>query len=210
MNQARTPVVPTLILLNVVVFLLWTFAGDFGIETEFLYLNFLVSWESLLENRYWTLLGAAFSHNLFWHFVLNMFVLNSFGPIVEQILGPIRFLLFYLVAAIVSSFWHSIVSAFFLQRPDLPALGASGAISGVILLFSFLFPRQKILLMGFIPVPALLGALLFIGLDVWGLFAQAGGGGLPIGHGAHLGGALTGFIFYLIFFWRKKTQWSLT
>lgn len=95
MNHARTPVVPTLIILNVVVFLLWTFAGDFGIETEFLYLNFLVSWESLLENRYWTLLGAAFSHNLFWHFVLNMFVLNSFGPIIEQILGPIRFLLFY-------------------------------------------------------------------------------------------------------------------
>jgi membrane associated rhomboid family serine protease len=45
----------------------------------------------------------------------------------------------------------------------------------------------------------MVGALAFIGLDVWGLIAQAEGGGLPIGHGAHLGGAFTGILYYFLF-----------
>ena len=130
---------------------------------------------------------------------MNMYVLNSFGPIVEAILGPRRFLTFFVVAGIFSSFCHGTVSALLLGKPDLPALGASGAISGLILFFSLLFPREKILLLGFIPMPALFGALAFIGLDIAGLMAQAEGGGLPIGHGAHLGGAFAGIIFYFMY-----------
>jgi membrane associated rhomboid family serine protease len=140
---------------------------------------------------------------MFLHFFMNMYVLSSFGPIVERLLGSFRFFGFYLSAGIVSSLSHSLVSAYILREPDLPALGASGAIAGVILLFSMLFPRQKILIFGLIPIPAVWGAFLFIGLDLWGLMAQAGGGGLPIGHGAHLGGAFTG-IFYYYFFLRPK------
>ena len=64
------------------------------------------------------------------------------------------------------------------------------------MVFSLLFPKQKLLLFGIIPVSAILGALIFVGLDIWGLIAQAEGGGLPIGHGAHLGGALSGFLYY--------------
>jgi membrane associated rhomboid family serine protease len=64
-------------------------------------------------------------------------------------------------------------------------------------LFALLYPREKLLLFGIIPLPAMFGALAFVGLDVWGVVAQAQGGGLPIGHGAHLGGALTGLLYYL-------------
>jgi membrane associated rhomboid family serine protease len=53
-------------------------------------------------------------------------------------------------------------------------------------------------LFGIIPMPAIVGALLFVGLDLVGLFAQSEGGGLPIGHGAHLGGAATGALFYFL------------
>ncbi|MBK9041057.1 MAG: rhomboid family intramembrane serine protease [Bdellovibrionales bacterium] len=161
--------------------------------------HFLVSWSSITDGRSWTLLTSAFSHNMFLHFLMNMYVLSSFGPIVERLLGSFRFFGFYLFAGIVSSLCHALVSAFVLGKPDLPALGASGAIAGVILLFSMLFPRQKILIFGLIPIPAVWGAVLFIGLDLWGLVAQAGGGGLPIGHGAHLGGAFTGIIYYYFF-----------
>lgn len=132
------------------------------------------------------------------HLALNMFVLSSFGPIVELTLGARRFVQFYLMASVVSSLSHALVSNYILSEPSLPALGASGAIAGLILLFSLLFPRQKILLLGFIPVPAILGAVLFVALDLWGLSAQAEGGGLPIGHGAHLGGAFTGLIYGLM------------
>jgi membrane associated rhomboid family serine protease len=67
------------------------------------------------------------------------------------------------------------------------------------MLFALMFPRQIILLFYIIPLPAIFGALGFVALDLWGLSAQAHGGGLPIGHGAHLGGALTGAVFYFLF-----------
>lgn len=160
--------------------------------------NFLVSWNDLVDRRYWNLLTSVFSHNMFLHFFMNMLVLSSFGPILERILGFKRFVKIYLLAGFVGSLGHVVVSAWLLQKPELAALGASGAIAGIVILFSLIFPRQTILLFGLIPVPAFWGAILFIGLDLWGLIEQAEGGGLPIGHGAHLGGAFTGIIYYLM------------
>lgn len=200
----RTPVVTIIILLNAAVFIMWLIFSDMS---PFMIDNFLVSWTWLAEGRYWTVLTSVFSHNMLWHILINMFVLSSFGPIMERVLGAKAFLKFYLSAGIFSSFSHAAVSAFLLGQPDLPALGASGAIAGLILLFAFMFPRQKILLFGLIPLPSLWGALAFVGLDLWGLVAQAEGGGLPIGHGAHLGGALAGVLYYFLFVrerWRRS------
>jgi rhomboid-like protein len=189
------PVVPILLALNVVVFLMWLLFG----QSPFMIDNFLVSWNGLAAGRYWTVLTSAFSHIAFLHIFLNMYVLATFGSIVELTIGSARFLRFYLVAAVISSISHAAVSAFLLHKPDLPALGASGAISGAVLVFCFLFPQARLLLFGIIPMPALVGALLFVGIDAVGLYAQTEGGGLPIGHGAHLGGALTGLLYYLLF-----------
>jgi membrane associated rhomboid family serine protease len=187
-------VVSFLIAVNVVVFVLWTGFVD----QSFMIQNFLVSWDSIMDGRWWTLLTSAFSHNMLFHILINMIVLRNFGGLLEEGLGRFFILKFYLIAGIISSFSHAFVSAYLIGAPDLPALGASGAISGIILIFCLLFPREKILLFGIIPVPAMIGALLFIGLDIWGLIAQTGGAGLPIGHGAHLGGAMTGIVWYLI------------
>jgi membrane associated rhomboid family serine protease len=189
------PIVPVLLALNTVVFLMWLLLG----QTPFMLENFLISWRALDEGRYWTLLTSEFSHVALLHFFLNMYVLATFGSIVELVIGSWRFIVFYLIAAIVASLSHAAVSAFLLSKPDLPALGASGAISGVVLVFCLLFPRARLLLFGFIPMPAIFGALLFVGIDLLGLYAQTEGGGLPIGHGAHLGGAATGVLFYLFF-----------
>jgi rhomboid-like protein len=188
--------------LNILVFVLWHIPSE--PLTAFMIQHFLVSWNSVAEGRVWTLLGSEFSHVEFWHLFLNMFVLNSFGRFLEAVLGARRFLRFYLSAAIVASLGHCLVSAFLLGAPDQPAVGASGAISGLILVFALLFPRERILLFGFVPVPAIFGALFAVGLDIWGLVAQARGGGLPIGHGAHLGGAVAGFVYYWFFLRRKR------
>ena len=198
--------VPTIITLNVVIYLLWLFTASETAEANFMTNNFLVSWSALTEGRVWVLLTAAFSHNWLWHLLLNMFVLSSFGPIVEMTLGSKRFLRFYIAASLVSSLGHAAVSAWLLGQPEMPALGASGAISGVILLFSMLYPREKILIFGLIPLPALWGALAFVGLDIWGLAKQAEGGGLPIGHGAHLGGALAGVLYYVYLRSERNTR----
>lgn len=198
-DSKRTIAVFILLIINSVVFLAWNFSGVAGIPLNFMENHFLVNWSGLTEGRYWILITAAFSHISFWHFFMNMFVLNSFGPIVERTLGFLKFIKFYFLAGVISSFCHGLVSMWLLNQPDLPALGASGAISGIVFLFALIFPKQKILLFGLIPLPALWGALLFAGLDIWGLFAQAEGGGLPIGHGAHLGGAITGIAYYFLF-----------
>ena len=186
----RTPVVTTLLVSNVAVFA--------ATPTPLLLDNFLVSWSALAEGRLWTLVTSVFSHNLLLHLLVNMVVLLSFGKPMELLMGRGRFLGFFFTAGIVASLAHAATSRFLLDRPELPALGASGALAGVLMLFSFSFPKAKVLFFFIIPLPAIFAALAFIAIDVWGLMAQIGGGTLPIGHGAHLGGGLVGILYYLI------------
>jgi membrane associated rhomboid family serine protease len=193
-----------IIAINVVVFLAWQAAAVSPVLEEFMFMNFLVSTTHLAHGLVWTLVTAAFSHSEIWHLAINMFVLWSFGTVLERLWGTRNFLVFYLAAAVVASLCHCLVSTVLMGNSDIPALGASGAVSGLLLAYALLFPRHKILLMGIVPVPALIGVLAFVGIDLWGLFAQTRGGGLPIGHGAHLGGALAGAVMY--FFWLRSTR----
>lgn len=202
-----------LVIINILVFAAWQFATSSRANFYFMAENFLVSWTALVDGRYWTLITSVFSHNAFLHLLFNMMVLDGFGPVVESVLGRKSFLKFYFLAGVLSSFSHAAVSLLLLHNPDLPALGASGAISGIIFLFALFFPTQKILIFGFVPTPAIWGALFFVGIDIWGLVAQAEGGGLPIGHGAHLGGAATGVLYYLYYrnkrkAFRSRSDWS--
>jgi membrane associated rhomboid family serine protease len=194
----RAKVVPALVGANIVVFLLWQAARMQPDLQVFMVRNFLVSAVRLTHGMWWTLVTSAFSHFELWHIALNMIVLWSFGTLLERLLGWRAFLGLYMGSAVVASVSHCLVSALLLGKPAQAALGASGAVSAVLLVFALLFPREKILIFGVIPIPALVGALLFIGLDVFGLMAQRAGGGLPIGHGAHLGGALTGFLYWAL------------
>lgn len=166
------------------------------LTTEFMATHFLISWDHLVAGYWWSIIGTVFSHKDVWHILINMMVLANFGGILLRTFGRKLFLKFYLVSGVVASLAHAFVSNFIMHDPSLPALGASGAVAGCITLFCCLYPREKILIFFFIPVPAFFGALAFIGLDIWGLVAQAGGGGLPIGHGAHLGGSFTALIWY--------------
>lgn len=198
-RRPRTPAVAIIIGLNVLVFLAWQAAAVVPGLGDFMITNFLVSTSHLEHGLVWTLVTAAFSHNELWHLAINMFVLWSFGTVLEHLWGTRIFVLFYLAAAVVASLSHCVVSTFVIGNSDIPALGASGAVSGLLLAYALHFPRHRILLFGIIPVPALAGVLLFLGLDLWGLVAQGRGGGLPIGHGAHLGGALAGALIYALY-----------
>jgi len=197
-------VVPVVVGINVVVFLLWQLANFLPAIRDLMATNFLTGWPLLKAGYFWTLLTSEFSHYEWWHIGINMLVLWSFGAILERLLGARKFLEFYLVAAVVASLSHCLTSVM-IGRPQTMALGASGAISGLLILYALIFPKHKILVFGIIPVPAMAGALAFVGLDVWGLIAQSRGGGLPIGHGAHLGGALCGAL-YFYFSIRGKLQ----
>jgi len=182
--------------LNIGVFLLWQVARGSVPLQEFMFTNFLVSPLHLKEGVYRAILGSAFSHNELWHLFFNMIVLYSFGGVLERLFGLRLFVSFYLGAAVVASLAHCAVSALVLGQERSFALGASGALAGLLIAYALLFPKHRILLFGIVPLPAIVAAALFVGLDIWGLIAQGRGGGLPIGHGAHLGGAACGLLLY--------------
>ena len=203
--------VPAIIGGNVLVYVLWWMArlgggswpspeqmvdGNGPALTMVLSRHFLTSPFHLEHGWLDSLLLAGFSHIELMHILINMFVLWSFGSVLERLWGLRLFVSFYLGALVVANLSHSLVSLWLLDDRMAFALGASGAVSGILIAFSLLFPKQQILLFGIVPLPAWTAALLFVGLDIWGLMAQQAGGGLPIGHGAHLGGALAGLVFW--------------
>lgn len=196
--------IKVIVFINVLVFLSWFYSMSNFTALKFMIDHFLVSWNALLENRFWVLLTSVFSHNAFFHLFINMYVLIGFGSVLLRFMSPLTFINFYLTAGLMGSFAHAFFSYLLLNSPQTPALGASGAIAGIILLFSLLFPKEKLLLLGIIPIRAIWGAILVVGIDIWGLIAQTKGGGYNIGHGAHLGGAFMGIIWY--FYYRFKAQ----
>lgn len=207
-RRPRAPALKVIVGLNIAVFLAWQAAAFLAWDLAeanpgplaFMVENFLVSTAHLVHGYLWTLVTAAFSHKDFLHLAINMFVLWSFGTVLEHLWGTRPFVVFYLTAGVVASICHCAVSSLLMGNGEIPALGASGAVSGLLMAYALHFPRHKILLFGIIPVPALAGVLGFVGIDLWGLLAQTQGGGLPIGHGAHLGGALAGALMYFFYF----------
>ncbi len=149
-----------------------------------------------MEGRFWIIITSVFSHNAFSHIFINMYFFYGFGRAIETSIGSKNFFKLYLYSGILGSFAHCFVSAFILHEPELAALGASGAISGVLVFFALKYPHERVYLLGLIPLPAFFAIFFFVVLDVVGFLFQAQGSQIPIGYGAHLGGALGGLLYY--------------
>jgi membrane associated rhomboid family serine protease len=179
----------TLIAVNVVVFVMWQLARGTVLQPVMAD-HFLVSLESVANYRLWTLLTCAFSQKDPVHLLFNMFGLWVFGRDVAQAVGWKALLNLYLVGGVAASVGHVLYSV---VTGDLaPALGASGSVMAVSVMYACLFPNRTILLQFFIPVPAAIAVALFILLDVLGMV----GGGGGIAHAAHLAGAAYGLAWW--------------
>jgi len=196
----RAPAVSIILVLHAAVFLLWQFADDNDALANFMVTNFLISTVHLQEGYWWTLITSAFSHFELWHVAINMFVLWSFGLALEQLWGTRKFVAFYLIAAVAGSLAHCASSSFIEGDGAIPALGASGAIAGMVLAYALHFPKRRLYFFFVIPVPAIVAVIGLVIYDLWGLIQQGRGGGSMIGHGAHLGGALAGALLWLFYF----------
>jgi membrane associated rhomboid family serine protease len=153
-----------------------------------------------------SVLTSGFLHAGFMHLAGNMFILWFFGRRVEDSTGPVRFALFYLLCLLTSSLL-SITARSAIQPAyaDIPALGASGAIFGVMAAYLFLYSNERILTLIF-PIPWLfwLPAWVFIVYElltnaVVGQLAQEGINVMTANVFAHLGGAAGGLIFIYFF-----------
>ena len=140
------------------------------------------------------LLSCMFLHGGFMHLFGNMLFLWIYGDNVERRLGAFPFLLWYLLTGVAATLTHSIV----FSSSDIPLVGASGAISGVLGFYFLWFPRNSVRILAFLPpflmqvfeIPARYVLGMYLLVDNLLPFLVAGEGG--VAHGAHLGGFIAG------------------
>lgn len=146
--------------------------------------------------RPWTVLTSMFLHGDVLHVAGNMLYLWIFGNNVEDRLGPLRFLAFYLAGGVLAAL------AFVLTEPDamLPMVGASGAIAAVLGAYFLLYPRANVVVLiwffffvNFVRVPAVLM------LGLWFFFQVLGVGGSGVAWMAHIGGFVAGLLLIRLF-----------
>ncbi len=153
---------------------------------------------------YLTLLSSMFMHGGLSHIGGNMLYLWIFGDNVEDNMGKIRFLIFYLLCGFLASAAHILVG----PNSRVPSLGASGAIAGVLGAYLIMFPHNSVRVMAFmqiLPMPAIIvvglwGVLQFI--NGFGSLTTTGSGG-GVAYMAHVGGFVAGIV--LCFFFRDRS-----
>jgi membrane associated rhomboid family serine protease len=141
----------------------------------------------LARKDYKRLITSGFLHADWIHLIMNMYTLFAFGSIIEFTLKWPLFLVIYFSSLIGGN-----LLALFIYRnkPEYSAIGASGAVSGLIFACIALFPGIQITFM-----PSLLFGLLFVAISIYGIKSKKGN----IGHEAHLGGALIGMLVAIAF-----------
>jgi membrane associated rhomboid family serine protease len=199
-RPASFPVVTTaIIVVNAFVFVLELMGGD----------AFVMQWSeipaSIVAGHHWiTILTAMFMHAGWMHIIGNMVFLWAFGPEVEDAMGPLWYLPFYLLSGLAASLAQIALA----PGSTVPNLGASGAIAGVMGAFLVTYPRDRIrtvLLLGWFTRITFIPAALLIGLwFVIQLFSQVGAvagaqssGG--VAYAAHVGGFIFGAVTARIF-----------
>ena len=147
----------------------------------------------------WRLTTYDFLHNRYshWHIFWNMYLLYAAGKHLEDdVLGRREFFGFYLTAGVISGFAY-LAWCLAIGRM-VPAIGASGAVSAVMLFYALRFPHHVWRIFFIIPVPVLWIAMLNLIVDLHPVLLQLGGDANDddVAHAAHLGGMLFGFLCY--------------
>ena len=200
-RPVSTPIITVLIIVaNALVFVLELAGGD----------AFVTRWSvtpaEITAGHHWiTILTAMFMHGSWSHIIGNMIFLWAFGPEIEDAMGPVRYLAFYVLGGIVAMLAQIAAS----PHSTVPNLGASGAIAAVMGAFLITYPRDRIksvLFIGwfgritFIPAALLIGLWFVIQLFSAGAVAsgvEAGTGG--VAYLAHIGGMAFGAITARLF-----------
>jgi membrane associated rhomboid family serine protease len=170
----------------------------------------------------WQFLTYMFLHSSssFFHILFNMFALWMFGSTLENLWGPKRFLMFYLVCGIGAGIAQALALTYDISNYNelfqtgqisaqdlymlinIPTLGASGAVMGIFAAFAFTFPNSQMLILPIpFPIKAKWALLGLAALDIIGGVSSEATG---IAHFAHLGGAAVGIVIVMI--WNKKDR----
>ncbi len=190
-SQRTTPVVLNLIIINALVFVAqMVFDSTWGLTNRLA----LYSYNSGLFEPY-QLVTHMFAHGGFFHILFNMYALWMFGSVLERVWGPKKFLIFYFVCGLAAG-----LAQMFLVGGA--AIGASGAIMGLLAAFAYTFPNVQFYILPIpFPIKAKYMAAIYAAIDLFGGFS---GSTDNVAHFAHLGGLIMGFI--LVIFWLKPDK----
>lgn len=147
--------------------------------------------------RIWQPLTSMFLHGGLFHILVNMFVLWQFGNQIEEVIGTKKFLQLYFISGLLSGiFWMFLGTG--------PAVGASGALSGLLAAYIFIAPEAKVLAFFVFPMKMKSFIYGFAVLSlIFGLASLINPSyGFGIGHFAHLGGLVGGYI--ISYYWKSK------
>ncbi|KAB7624076.1 rhomboid family intramembrane serine protease [Alkalilimnicola sp. S0819] len=190
MDPTQSPVTLLLLLANVLVSVYAFQGGELRVDRFA-----LRPWRVLRRREYYRLFTAGFVHASGSHLLFNMITLFFFGPWLEAALGPVRFLVLYfgsdLAAQGLTLFMHR-------ANPRYAAVGASGAISGVLFGFCLYEPLRLLYLFFAIPIPALLFAVGFVAISIYAMRSRAPDQVGGLAHEAHLGGAAGGVLLTML------------
>jgi len=162
---------------------------------------------NILHGKYfWTFLTSMFMHAGFFHLFVNMLSLFFIGSLAERIIGGKRYLWLYLISGLTAGASFVLLSLVFTADYNTFAVGASGALFGIVGMLILITPNLPVYVM-FIPIPI---KLKYAGpglLVVLWLISLAGN--IPIGNTAHLGGLLVGLFYgiYLRTKYKRKTAY---
>lgn len=221
MRQQLPPITKNLLIINILMYLASYVLQRYGLDlNSLLGLHFFMASDFRLHQFF----TYIFMHGNFTHLFFNMFALWMFGGIVEQVMGPKRFLTYYMVCGIGAGLVQELAQMTHLMvlLPDYASLpsaeladalnvwytvGASGAIYGLLLAFGMTFPEERMFI---IPIPVPIKAKYFVvGYAVVELMAAMLRSHDGVAHMAHLGGMLFGLL--LLLHWRHPgglQQWA--
>lgn len=146
-------------------------------------------------DRPWTFVTSMFLHADISHIFFNMFALFVFGLPLERILGSQRFFILYFLSGILGSIGYIVTTS----DPTIPAIGASGAIYGLMGTLAMLMPGAMVFIGGFFPMPMIFAVFFWTISEFLGLFAPSN-----IARGAHLAGLFLGIAYGL--YLRKQAE----
>ncbi|MDD1778007.1 MAG: rhomboid family intramembrane serine protease [Candidatus Helarchaeota archaeon] len=141
---------------------------------------------SLAFSMPWTFVTSIFMHADITHLLVNMLVLFFMGLALENRVGSKHFVILFFLAGIFGSVGYMITAT----DPSVPAIGASGAINGLVGALTVVMPLMMVWIWGIVPMPMIAVAVIWALIDFFGVFTPD-----TIAHGAHLGGLFVGLLY---------------
>jgi len=186
----------TLVIILVTALVSWQALSNRDLFYRFMHYPF----EEQRDKEYYRWFTSIFLHGSWIHLAVNMFVLWSFGTVIEgefvgmfgPVMGKMNFLALYFFSGIFADIPTYIKHK---NNEGFSSVGASGATSGIMFSYALLHPWEMIYLFGIIPIPSVVAAVLYL---VYSSYSAKQEKGSRIDHEAHFWGAVFGFVFTIV------------